>query len=80
MLAYSQKSVRIGYIDTDYILENIPQYQEINQQLNSNVSDWKKEIDKRESAVKNKREVFNKERILQGTTVLYHNVRKTTGP
>ena len=46
MLAYSQKSVRIGYIDTDYILENIPQYQEINQQLNSNVGDWKKEIDK----------------------------------
>ena len=64
MLAYSQKSVRIGYIDTDYILENIPQYQEINQQLNSNVGDWKKEIDKRESAVKNKREVLNKERIL----------------
>lgn len=64
MLAYSQKSVRIGYIDTDYILENIPQYQEINQQLNSNVGDWKKEIDKRESAVKNKRDILNKERIL----------------
>jgi Skp family chaperone for outer membrane proteins len=56
--------VRIGYIDTDYILENIPQYQEINQQLNSNVAEWKKEIEKKESAVKNKREVLNKERIL----------------
>ena len=56
--------MRIGYIDTDYILENIPQYQEINQQLNSNVAEWKKEIEKKESAVKNKREVLNKERIL----------------
>ena len=56
--------MRIGYIDTDYILENIPDYQEINQQLNTNVQVWKKEIEKWESTVKNKREVLNKERIL----------------
>jgi Skp family chaperone for outer membrane proteins len=62
--ALSQKGVRIGYIDTDYILENIPEYQEINQQLNSNVGKWKKEIENREKEVKNKRDVLNKERIL----------------
>ena len=43
---FLQKYLRIGYIDTDYILENIPDYQEINQQLNTNVQVWKKEIEK----------------------------------
>ena len=47
MVALAQKGVRIGYIDTDYILENVPEYQEINQQLNSNVEQWRKEIENR---------------------------------
>ncbi|MDB9712664.1 OmpH family outer membrane protein, partial [Flavobacteriaceae bacterium] len=51
-------------MDTDYILENIPEYQEINQQLNNNVSQWKKEIEDREKDVANNREILNKERIL----------------
>ena len=64
MIAIAQKGVRIGYIDTDYILENIPEHQEINQQLNSNVEEWKKEIENREKEIKNKRDILNKERIL----------------
>tara|TARA_B110000305_G_scaffold185557_1_gene206533 strand:+ start:581 stop:1687 length:1107 start_codon:yes stop_codon:yes gene_type:complete len=64
MNSYSQKGVRIGYIDTEYILENIPEYQEINQLLNSNVEEWKKDIEEREKNVINKRDVLNKERIL----------------
>ena len=64
MVALAQKGVRIGYIDTDYILENVPEYQEINQQLNSNVEQWRKEIENREKEIKNKRELLNKERIL----------------
>ena len=63
-IALAQKGVRIGYIDTEYILENIPQYQEINQQLNSNVVQWKKEIEDREKEISNKRDILNKERIL----------------
>ena len=47
MVSVAQKGVRIGYIDTDYILENVPQYQEINQQLNTNVEQWRKEIEKK---------------------------------
>lgn len=64
MVALAQKGVRIGYIDTDYILENVPEYQEINQQLNSNVEQWRKEIENREKEIKNKRDLLNKERIL----------------
>ena len=64
MVSVAQKGVRIGYIDTDYILENVPQYQEINQQLNTNVEQWRKEIENREKEIKNKRDLLNKERIL----------------
>ena len=64
MLSYSQKGVRIGYIDTEYILENVPEYQEINQQLDSNVEEWKKDIEEREKDILNKREILNKERII----------------
>ena len=60
----AQKGVRIGYIDTEYILENIPEHQEISQQLNSNVGKWKKEIEGREKEIKNKRDILNKERVL----------------
>jgi Skp family chaperone for outer membrane proteins len=63
-ITLAQKGVRIGYIDTEYILENIPQYQEINQQLDSNVVQWKKEIEDREKEINNKRDILNKERIL----------------
>ena len=52
MVSVAQKGVRIGYIDTDYILENVPQYQEINQQLNTNVEQWRKEIENRENHTK----------------------------
>ncbi|MDC1492974.1 OmpH family outer membrane protein, partial [Flavobacteriaceae bacterium] len=36
----------------------------MNQQLNNNVSQWKKEIEDREKEVANNREILNKERIL----------------
>ena len=37
----AQRSVRIGYIDTEYILENIDEYSETNAQLDSKVQQWK---------------------------------------
>ena len=33
----AQRGVRIGYIDTEYILQNVPEYQEANTQLESKV-------------------------------------------
>jgi len=43
----AQRSVRIGYIDTEYILENIDEYSETNAQLDSKVQQWKSEIETR---------------------------------
>jgi len=44
---YAQRSVRIGYIDTEYILENITEYSETNAQLDSKIQQWKSEIETR---------------------------------
>jgi len=43
--ANAQRGVRIGYIDTEYILENVPEYSEATTQLESKVQKWKGEID-----------------------------------
>ena len=41
----AQKSVRIGYIDTEYVLENIDEYSIANTQLDAKVNQWKAEIE-----------------------------------
>ena len=32
-VSYAQKNQKIAFIDMEYVLENIPEYQEANQQL-----------------------------------------------
>jgi len=41
MYTHAQRSVRIGYIDTEYILENITEYQTAQSQLEAKVQQWK---------------------------------------
>lgn len=62
--ANAQRGVRIGYIDTEYILENVPEYTEATKQLESKVQKWKTEIEGRLNAVKQKREALNNEKAL----------------
>ena len=45
LAASAQRGINIGYIDMDYILENIPEYQEASSQLDHRVQEWKNEID-----------------------------------
>ena len=40
-LATAQRGVRIGYIDTEYILQNVPEYQDATAQLETKVQKWK---------------------------------------
>lgn len=44
--ANAQRGMRIGYIDMDYILENVPEYQEAQALLNAKVDEWQIEIEK----------------------------------
>lgn len=62
--ANAQRGVRIGYIDTEYILENIPEYKEATGQLDSKVQKWKAEIEAKLNEVKLKREALNNEKAL----------------
>ena len=39
------KGVKIGYIDMEYILQNVPEYAEANNQLENKAQKWKQEIE-----------------------------------
>lgn len=62
--AHSQRGVRIGYIDTEYILENVPEYQEATAQLESKVQKWKTEIEQRLNNIEQKKNDLQNERVL----------------
>lgn len=51
LMGFAQKYQRIAYIDMNYILENIPQYNEVKTALESKVAQWRTEIDKETRAV-----------------------------
>ncbi|MDO6761012.1 OmpH family outer membrane protein [Tamlana sp. 2_MG-2023] len=62
--SHAQRGVRIGYIDTEYILENVPEYQEASNQLNQKVEKWKNEIHEKLKAVEQKRKDLTTEKVL----------------
>lgn len=62
--SHAQRGVRIGYIDTEYILENVPEYQEATVQLEGKAQKWKTEIDARLSELEQKRQNLSNEKAL----------------
>ena len=63
-LVSAQRSVKIGYIDTEYILENLPEYNQVSDRLEEKAEGWKKEIENRSRKIEQKKEALNSERIL----------------
>ncbi len=61
---HAQRGVRIGYIDTEYILENVPEYQEAISQLDEKAQKWNNEIQTKLSAVEQKRKDLSNEKAL----------------
>jgi len=61
---HAQRGVRIGYIDTEYILENVPEYQEATTQLNQKAEKWKNEIQAKLSTIEQKRKALSNEKAL----------------
>ncbi|MFI2741102.1 OmpH family outer membrane protein [Zhouia sp. PK063] len=60
----AQRSVRIGYVDMEYILQNVEEYQLANQQLNNKVEKWKKEIEQLNSTIDQKKKNLSAEKVL----------------
>ena len=61
---FAQRGIKIGYIDTEYILENLPEYNQVSKRLEEKAADWKKEIEDRSRKIEQKKEALNSERIL----------------
>ncbi|AVR45342.1 hypothetical protein C7S20_08710 [Christiangramia fulva] len=60
----AQKTIRLGYIDMEYILENVPEYQEAKQQLENRVQEWKNEAETKMRAVQEMKDKLANERPL----------------
>lgn len=63
-ILFAQRSVRIGYIDTEYILQNVPEYKEATGQLDTKVQKWKNEIELRLSEIDQLKKQLNSESVL----------------
>ncbi|GEQ87386.1 membrane protein [Patiriisocius marinistellae] len=62
--AQAQRGVRIGYIDMEYILENVPEYKEASTQLDGKVQRWKSDIEKKQKEVDLMKLNLTNERVL----------------
>ena len=62
--AHAQRGVRIGYIDMEYILENVPEYTEASLQLDGKVQRWKNDIEKKIDEVELMKVNLSTERVL----------------
>jgi Skp family chaperone for outer membrane proteins len=61
---HAQRGVRIGYIDMEYILENVDEYQAANSQLDTKVQKWKGEIERYQSNIEQMRKNLSVEKVL----------------
>ncbi|MFH6943836.1 OmpH family outer membrane protein [Flavobacterium sp. FlaQc-50] len=58
------RSTRIGYIDMEYILENVSDYKEANAQLELKAQKWKQEIETKKTDINNLKESLKAEKAL----------------
>jgi len=63
-ITHAQRGVRIAYIDTEYILENVPEYQEAMAQLDNKAEGWKLEIQTKLQEIEQKRKNLSNEKAL----------------
>ena len=63
-LAFSQRGVRIGYVDMEYILENVEEYRDASEQLENKVQKWKVEIEQKASVVEQMKKDLMAEKVL----------------
>lgn len=61
---FAQRGVRVAYIDTEYILQNVPEYQEASVQLDEKAEKWKNEIQDKLAIIEQKRKDLSNEKVL----------------
>lgn len=60
----AQQRIRIGYIDMDYILSHMTEYQAAARELDQKAAKWKDEIEKEKQRIEKMRQELNNERAL----------------
>lgn len=60
----SLSAQRFGYVDTDYILENLPSYNDAQQMLKVQTEQWNKEIQNRQNNANKRQADFLNEKVL----------------
>ena len=62
--ANAQRSIKVAYIDMEYILDNVPEYKEASTQLETRTQKWKSEIEKKMQHVEDMKQNLENERAL----------------
>jgi len=60
----SARGVKIGYIDMEYILQNVPDYTEAKNQLEQKAQKWKQEVELKKNDVTKLKDALKTERVL----------------
>jgi Skp family chaperone for outer membrane proteins len=60
----AQRGARLGYVDMEYILESVPEYQEASTQLSGKVQKWKKDLEKMNAEIEQMKLNLSNERVL----------------
>lgn len=55
---------KIGVIDTDYLLKNLPEYKEADARFNQQLKSWQNELENLQNEYEKKKELLENERIL----------------
>lgn len=63
-ISFAQRGQKIGYVDMEYILENIPEYAQAQAQLNQKATKWKQNLDKIKSEIETMKADLSNEKAL----------------
>lgn len=63
-ISHAQRGVRIGYIDVEYILENVEEYRQATEQLNLKAAKWKEEVELMRSKIDELKKDLRAEKVL----------------
>ncbi|SHI89884.1 periplasmic chaperone for outer membrane proteins Skp [Mesonia phycicola] len=63
-ITIAQKSIKVAYVDMEYILDHVPEYKEATTQLEARTQKWKSEIETKMQHVENMKQELENERVL----------------
>tara|TARA_B100000282_G_scaffold143332_1_gene103012 strand:- start:2160 stop:2846 length:687 start_codon:yes stop_codon:yes gene_type:complete len=73
--SFSQKTLRVGYINMDYILENFDDFKQANQEYALKLDKWRREIEKNQKEIEKKYDELEIKRPLL-TTSIYNELKE----